>query len=96
MTHVCNRKGEQIDAFVFSQSGKNGSDNFCDIGSDASDDNDDVKESDSDNDIVISHHTGSSSDDESSTDSDDPDTHAEYTEKVPIIAQQPRQTDKRF
>ena len=41
MAHVCNRKGEQIDAFVLSQSEKNVSDNSCDIGSDASDDDDD-------------------------------------------------------
>ena len=90
MAHVCNRKGEEIDAFVFSQSDKNVSDNSCDIGSDASDNDD--KESDSDNDILIADHTDSSSDDESSTDSNDSDSHAEYTEKVPIIAQLPRQT----
>ena len=41
MAHVCNRKGEQIDAFMLSQSEKNVSDNSCDIGSDASDDDDD-------------------------------------------------------
>ena len=50
MAHTCNRKGERIDAFMFSQS-DGVSNNACDIRSDADDD----KVNDRDNDIVIAH-----------------------------------------
>ena len=90
MAHICNRKGERIDAFVFSQSDEGVSHNACHKGSHADDD----KECDSNNDIVIAHHTedSSSNDDQSNTDSSDFDAHTECTGKVPIIAQLPRMT----